>query len=63
MGEAVLKAVEQQLETLPTREIASESWREFGEILLADDLQEAAGYADRYAPEHLEINVSNMNSR
>ena len=39
MGEAVLKAVEQQLETLPTREIASESWREFGEILLADDLQ------------------------
>ena len=58
MGEAVLQAVELQLVTIPTREIASESWREFGEILLADDLQEAAGYADRYAPEHLEINVS-----
>ena len=56
-GQAVIKAVEEQLEQLDTREIASRSWADFGEVLLADDLEEAIAYANSYAPEHLEVCV------
>ena len=48
----------EQLEQLDTREIASRSWADFGEVLLADDLEEAITYANSYAPEHLEVNVA-----
>ena len=57
-GNAVLKAVTRQLEFLPTKEIASRSWQDFGEILLAGSLEDAVAYANQYAPEHLEVNVS-----
>lgn len=55
---SVLKAVEDQLQVLPTKDTASRSWQDFGEILVADSLDEAVEYANRYAPEHLEVNVS-----
>lgn len=58
LGRAVLKAVEQQLPTLDTEEIARSSWKDFGEILIAEDLDEAVEYANNYAPEHLEVNVA-----
>ena len=57
LGTAVIAAVENQLPTLATEEIARSSWNDFGEILLADDLEEAVRYANEYAPEHLEVNV------
>ena len=58
LGAAVIKAVEEQLPTLDTGEIAASSWSDFGEVLLADSLDEAVEYANMYAPEHLEVNVS-----
>ncbi len=54
---AVIKSVEKQLNQLATREIAETSWKDFGEVLLADSIDEAAEYANSYAPEHLEISV------
>jgi sulfopropanediol 3-dehydrogenase len=57
LGVAVLAEVEAQLADLSTKDIAAQSWRDFGEILLAEDLEEAAEYANSYAPEHLEIMV------
>jgi sulfopropanediol 3-dehydrogenase len=57
MGEAVLAQVEHQLEDLSTKAIAERSWKDYGEILLASDLDEAVEYANSYAPEHLEIMV------
>ena len=57
LGKAVQTAVEQQLRGLDTREIAECSWKDYGEILLADSLEEAVSYANEYAPEHLEVNV------
>jgi histidinol dehydrogenase len=48
-------AVERELETLPRRDIASASWRNFGAIILVAKLEDAAALADRIAPEHLEI--------
>lgn len=58
LGSAVIDAVEAQLSTLETEPIARSSWNDFGEILLADSLDEAVEYANAYAPEHLEVNVA-----
>jgi len=58
LGRAIEKAVEAQLQTLDTKAIAETSWKDYGEILLADSLEEAVEYANEYAPEHLEVNVA-----
>jgi sulfopropanediol 3-dehydrogenase len=49
--------VEEQLETLPTREIAALSWRDNGIVHVADGPDEAVALSDDYAPEHLELHV------
>ena len=56
-GEDVILAVEEELKTLPTAEIASASWRDFGEVVLVDSLDEAISYSNKVAPEHLELNI------
>jgi sulfopropanediol 3-dehydrogenase len=55
---AVLAEVERQLETLPTRDLASRAWRDHGEIVVAADRTEAIELVDSYAPEHLEIQTA-----
>ena len=57
-AEKVVAAVEEELKTLPTAGIAGKSWEVFGEVLLAEDADEAIRYANDYAPEHLELNVA-----
>jgi histidinol dehydrogenase len=59
LADAVEKAVERQLETLPKAEIASASWRDYGAIILIDRLENAVPLVDRLAPEHLEIETEN----
>ncbi len=54
-GEAAARAVDRWLETWPTAEVAGEAWREVGAIILCEDDEEMAHVADRYAPEHLEV--------
>ncbi len=51
--------IERQLKTLPTAEIASVSWRDYGQIILVADLAEAVEEADRLAYEHVEIMTRN----
>ena len=46
------------LSWLPTAQIARQSWDTFGEVILLDSLDEAIDLANRYAPEHLEINLA-----
>jgi len=55
LADAVEVAVTRQLASLPRREIAAASWRDFGAIVLVGDLSESTRLADRLAPEHLEI--------
>jgi histidinol dehydrogenase len=55
LADAVEAAVAAQLATLPRRDIAQASWRDFGAILLVGRLDEAPALVDRLAPEHLEI--------
>ncbi len=57
-AEAVEAAVARRLETLPRADIAGESWREHGAVIVAGSLEEAAPLVDRIAPEHLELAVA-----
>jgi histidinol dehydrogenase len=51
----VAAAVESQLASLPRKDIAGASWRDYGAVILVADLAAALPLADRIAPEHLEI--------
>lgn len=55
LGQATLRELEAQLETLPTREIAAASWRDHGEIQVVEDDDAAIAACNAYAPEHLEV--------
>lgn len=57
-GQAVAEAVDRLLETLDRRAIAGASWRDFGAVIVARDLSEAAMLSNRIAPEHLELCVT-----
>jgi sulfopropanediol 3-dehydrogenase len=52
--------VERQLEVLPTRDVASLAWRDHGIVYAADGQEEAVTLSDRYAPEHLELHVKDV---
>ncbi|MEL7151636.1 MAG: histidinol dehydrogenase [Pseudomonadota bacterium] len=56
---AVGVAVERRLGTLERHEIAGASWRDYGAIIVAQNLGEAAALTDDIAPEHLELCVAN----
>jgi histidinol dehydrogenase len=47
--------LEKQLETLPTRQTAAASINNCGRIIITDSLEQAAEFANRKAPEHLEL--------
>jgi sulfopropanediol 3-dehydrogenase len=59
LARALPTEIERQLKTLPTAEIASVSWRDYGQIILVADLVEAVQEADRLAYEHVEIMTRN----
>jgi histidinol dehydrogenase len=59
LADAVEKAVQRQLKTLPKADIAGASWRDYGAIILIDRLENAIPLVDRLAPEHLEIETEN----
>jgi histidinol dehydrogenase len=55
LADAVEKSLASQLATLPRRDIAGASWRDFGAIIITGRLEDAVVLVDRLAPEHLEI--------
>ncbi len=55
LADAVETAVARQVASLPRRDIAAASWRDFGAIILVADISESPRLVDRLAPEHLEI--------
>ncbi len=57
-ADAVERAVEARLGTLPRAAIAASSWREFGAVIVVDSLADAVPLVDRIAPEHLELAVA-----
>jgi histidinol dehydrogenase len=59
LADAVERAVEGQLKTLPRGSVASASWRDFGAIIMVAGLDDAVPLTDAIAPEHLEIETDN----
>ena len=51
----VIELVEQLLPGMPTREFAGPAWRDFGQVIVVDDLAEAYVLADEIASEHVEV--------
>jgi len=59
LAKAVAREVEELLEGLERKEIATASIKERGAIIVVDDLLEACDLMNRIAPEHLEIMTQN----
>jgi sulfopropanediol 3-dehydrogenase len=62
LAEKVMQLVPRLIEKLPptAREAAGAAWRDYGEITLCKNREEAAQVSDRYAPEHLEVHARDL---
>lgn len=58
LAQAVALAVSDVLKTLPRRDIAATSWQRHGAIILVRNWDEAVMVANRVAPEHLQLMLS-----
>jgi len=59
LAESLPAEIERQLTVLPTADVASVAWRDYGEIILVESLDEAVREADRIAAEHVEVLTRN----
>jgi histidinol dehydrogenase len=57
MAAAAVVEIDKQLEMLPRKDIAGESIKKYGAVLVVDDLDKAVDLANRIAPEHLELQI------
>jgi sulfopropanediol 3-dehydrogenase len=55
LAEALPAEIERQLAVLPTADVASVAWRDYGEIIVVASREEAVREADRVAAEHVEV--------
>jgi sulfopropanediol 3-dehydrogenase len=55
LAEQTMVEVERLLTVLPTGEIAAQSWRDFGEVILCDTYDEMLAEANRIASEHVQV--------
>jgi histidinol dehydrogenase len=55
LARAVEASVAAQLETLPRGSVAAAAWRDFGAVILVEELDAAVALIDAIAPEHVEI--------
>lgn len=62
LADSVERAVESQLQTLPTRERAERSWRDNGAIVVVESEELACQIANNIAPEHVALCVENSKS-
>jgi histidinol dehydrogenase len=55
VGRETLRHIEKLLQILPTAPVASVSWNTFGEVIVADTMDDVYQIADEYASEHVQI--------
>ena len=58
LAQETIKEIERQLKERTTEEVARASWENKGVVVLVSSLEDAARYANEYAPEHLEVHTS-----
>lgn len=61
LADETIKEVEKQLKTLPTADIASKSWADYGQVILCKDHAEMLAVADDLAFEHVQVMTTNDN--
>lgn len=55
IAEQTVEEIEKQLKTLPTADVASVSWADYGQIIIVKDEEEAVVEADKLAYEHVQV--------
>jgi len=58
LGLDTIAEVERQLETLPTADIASKSWADYGRVIVCEDNAEMLAMANDLASEHVQVMTS-----
>jgi sulfopropanediol 3-dehydrogenase len=58
LAEAVERELERLLRDWPTRQVAGEAWRAYGELVVTADRRESIEVANRYAHEHVEVHAA-----
>jgi histidinol dehydrogenase len=59
LANEVLEAIEEQKMSLSRRDTIEKAFKDFGAIIIVDDLEEAYPLSNQIAPEHLELMVEN----
>ena len=57
LGRATMAEIDRLLPGLPTNGVAGPAWRDHGEVIVVDDLDEAFETANAYASEHVQIMI------
>jgi len=55
LANETLREIDRLLEKLPTKQVASAAWRDFGEVILCDSDEEMLTESDRIASEHVQV--------
>ena len=55
LGLDTISEVERQLQTLPTADIASQAWADYGRVIVAEDNKEMLALANELAFEHVQV--------
>ncbi|KAM6525582.1 hypothetical protein FALCPG4_011118 [Fusarium falciforme] len=59
VGRETIKIFNKLQENLPTSELADTSWRDYGEVIPVDNINEAYKFADEFSSEHVQILTQN----
>jgi len=59
LANETLKEIERQLKYLPTADMASMSWKDYGQVIVVDTEAELITEADRIASEHVQVMTKN----
>lgn len=59
IAEGIEAEIERQLAILPTADVAGVAWRDYGQVILVDTVDELVQEADRIASEHVQVMTEN----
>lgn len=59
IAEGVQAEIDRQLAILPTADVAEVAWRDYGQVILVDTVDELVQEADRIASEHVQVMTEN----
>ena len=55
LGKETQVEIEKQLQTLPTADVAGQAWRDYGQVIVCDTIEELLSEANRIASEHVQV--------